>query len=213
MGKKNFVIIGAIVAVVVAGLAYLAFAAAQKRSQQRQVKELVVDTTEKLREVLVPQGSPKPAPDVVAPLEANLKRAKAPRDPLLTDAAESYIISAREIARRRAQVDRLTRQAAASRHALASHMAHAAHRNTAWLNEAITLKKRVEDDHFNLGVELKALDELLYTLPEAEKTLAPHVGRAVLIDDALRDSTRKQTQDEMRRAADDLAGARRLNFR
>ena len=213
MGKKNFVIIGAIVAVLVAGLAYLAFAASQKRSQQRQVKELVVDTTEKLREVLVAQGSPKPAPDMVAPLDANLKSVKAPRDPLLTDAAESYIISAREIARRRAQVERLTRQAAASRQALATHMAHAAHRNTAWLNEAITLKKRVEDDHFNLGVELKALDELLYTLPEAEKTLAPHVGRAVLIDDALRDSARKQTQDELRRAADDLEGARRLNFR
>jgi hypothetical protein len=62
-------------------------------------------------------------------------------------------------------------------------------------------------------VELKALDELLYTLPEAEKTLAPHVGRAVLIDDTLRDSARKQTQDEMRRAADDLQRARHLNFR
>ena len=209
MGKRNIVVIGAIVAVLAAGLAYLAFAAAQKRSQQRHVKELVVDTTQKLREVLVARN----APDVVAPLDANLKRAKAPRDPLLADAAESYILSAREIARRRAQVDRLTRESAASRQALATHMAHAGHRNAAWLNEAITLKKRVEDDHFNLGVELKALDQLLYTLPEAEKTLAPHVGRAVLIDDTLRDSARKQTQDEMRRAADDLQRARHLNFR
>lgn len=209
MAKRNIVIIGAIVAVLAAGLAYLAFATAQKRSQQRHVKELVVDTTERLREVLVARD----APDVVAPLDANLKRAKAPRDPLLADAAESYILSAREIARRRAQVDRLTRESAASRQALAAHMANAGHRNTAWLNEAITLKKRVEDDHFNLGVELKALDELLYTLPEAEKTLAPHVGRAVLIDDTLRDSARKQTQDEMRRAADDLQRARHLNFR
>ena len=213
MGKRNFVIIGAIVAVLVAGLGYLAFAAAQKRSQQRQVKELVVDTTEKLREVLVARGLQKRAPDVVAPLDANLKRARAPRDPLLTDAAESYILSAREIARRRAQVDRLTREAASSRQALAAHMANAGHRNTAWLNEAITLKKHVEDVHFDLGVELKALDQLLYELPEAEKTLAPHVGRAVLLDDTLRDSARKQTEDDMRRAADDLQRARRLNFR
>ena len=209
MGKRNIVIIGAIVAVLAAGLAYLGFAAAQKRSQQRQVKALVVDTTEKLREVLVTRNSP----DVVAPLEANLKMAKAPRDPKLADAAESYIVSAREIARRRAQVDRLTRQAAASRQALAAHMAYAGHRNTAWLNEAIVLKKRVEDDHFSLGMELKALDELLSTLPAAEKTLEPHVGRAVLIDDGLRDSARKQTEDEMRRAADDLERARHLNFR
>lgn len=209
MGKRNLVIIGAIVAVLIAGLAYLAFAAAQKRSQQRHVKDLVVDTTEKLREVLVARSSP----DVVEPLDANLKQVKAPRDPRLADAAESYIISAREIARHRAQVDRLTRRAAASRQALATHMAHSGHRNTAWLNEAIALKKRVEDDHFNLGVELKALDELLYTLPDTEKTLAPQVGRTVLIDDALRDSARKQTQDEMRRAADDLERARHLDFR
>jgi hypothetical protein len=111
------------------------------------------------------------------------------------------------------QVDRLTRQAAASRQALAGHMAHAAHRNTAWLHEAVALKKRVEHDHFELGVELKALNGLLYTLPEAEKTLEPLVGAEVLIDDGLRDSARKQTQDEMRRAADDLQRARHLNFR
>lgn len=209
MGKRNIVIIGAIVALLGAGVAYLGIAAAQKRSQQRHVKALVVDTTEKLREVLVARN----APDVVQPLDANLEQARAPRDPQLADAAESYIVSAREIARRRAQVDRLTRQAAASRQALAAHMARAGQRNTAWLNEAIVLKKRVEEDHFNLGMELKALDELLYTLPEAEKTLEPRVGRAALIDDALRDSARKETQDEMRRAADDLEGARRLSFR
>jgi len=211
MGNRNIntVIIGAIVAVLIAGLAYLAFVAVQKRSQQRQVKDLVVDTTQKLRQVL---GS-RTSPDYVAPLDANVKQARAPRDPRLTDAAEQYIIGAREIARRRVEVDRLTREAAASRQALAGHMAHASQRNAAWLNEAVVLKKRVEEDHFNLGMELKALDQLLYTLPEAEKSLAPHVGRDALIDEGLRDAARKQTQDDMRRAADDLARARHLNLR
>jgi hypothetical protein len=210
MGNRTVAVIGSAIAlVVVAGLAHFGYAAAQKRSQQRHIKELVVDTTEKLRQVLLA----KAASDVVAPLDANLKQAKAPRDPGLADAAEEYILGAREIARRRAEADRLSRQAAASRQALAAHMAHASHRGTGWMDQAIALKKRVEDDHFNLGMELKALDQLLATLPDAEERLAPRVGRDALIDDNLRVAARKQAEDELRRSAADLEGARRLNVR
>lgn len=207
--SRPLVIGGVILAMVVAGLAYLAYGAAQKRAQQRHVKELVVDTTEKLRQVLVA----KTALDLFAPLDANLKAARAPRDPKLADAAEHYILGAREIARRRTDIERLSRQAAASRQALASHMGNAGHRGPAWMNQAVVLKKRVEDDHFALGLSLKALDELLFTLPDAERRLAPHVGRDVLIEASVRDSARKQTQDELRRANDDLERIRRLNLR
>ena len=200
---------GVIVALIVAGLGYMAYVAAQKRAQQRHVQALVRDTTDKLRQVLVA----KTAPDVVGALDENLKSARAPRAPAFADAAELYIIGAREIARRRADVERLSRQAGASRRALAAHMSHAAHRGTAWLHQALALKKRVEDDHFNLGVALKALDELLFTLPDAEQRLAPYVPRELLIEASLRDSARKQAQDEMHRAADDLERARRLNLR
>ena len=207
--KKHFIAAGVIAALVVAGLAFIAWGQAQKRSQQRQVKELIVDTTQKLRQVL----SAKVAPDAVASLDANLKAAKAPRDRPLADAAEHYIIGAREIARRRADIERMSQQAAGSRQALAAHMSHSAGRSTAWMNQAIALKKRVEDDHFNLGLALKALDQLLFTLPDAEQRLAPHVGREVLIEASLRDTARKQTQDQLHRAADDLERARRINLR
>jgi hypothetical protein len=200
---------GTIAVLIAAGLAYLGYAAAQKRSQQKRVSELVVDTTAKLREVLVA----KRVPDLVAPLDANLNEAKAPRDPKFADAAEQYIISAREIARRRAEIERLERRAAESRQALAAHMARASHRGTGWLDQAVALKKRVEDDHFNLGVELKALDQLLFSLPEAEQALAPHVARDSLIEETLRVSARQQAQDDLRRATDDLQHARRLNVR
>ena len=210
MGNRNVgIVVGVIAALVVAGLGYMIFAAAQKRSQQKHVKEVVVDTTQKLRQVLVA----KAAPDMVASLEANLTSAKAPRDPKLADAAEHYIIGAREIARRRGDIERLSRQAASSRQALAGHMSHAAHRSTAWMNQAVTLKKRVEDDHFNLSLALKGLDELFFILPDAEQRLAPHVGRDALIEASLRDSARKETQDQLHRASDDLDRARRLNLR
>jgi hypothetical protein len=210
MRKQNLAVVAGIVLVaVVATLGYLAYAAAQKRAQQRHVKELVVDTTDKLRKVL----SAKAAPEMVAALDANLQAAKAPRDPKLADAAEHYILGAREIARRRADIERLSRQAAASRQALAGHMSHAAHRNDAWMRNAIALKKRVEDDHFNLGLSLKGLEQLLFTFPDAEQRLAPLVGRDMLIEASLRESARKQAQDELHRATDDLDRARRLNLR
>jgi hypothetical protein len=196
----------AIAVVVAAGLGYFGYVTTQKHSQQQRVKAVVADTTEKLRQVL----ASKSTADLAGPLDANLKQAKAPRDPKFADAAELYIISAREIARRRAEIDRLTRQAAASRQALAAHMANAAHRGTGWLNQAVALKKRVEDDHFNLGVELKALDELLFTLPDAEQTLEPYVGRDALVDVSLSAAARKETQAELRRSTDELERARHL---
>ena len=209
MAKRDVIVVGVIGAAMLAIVAYVGWASAQKRAQQRHVRELVVDTTEKLRQVLVA----KTAPDLAPALDANLSATKAPRDPKLADAAEHYILGAREIARRRTAAERYARQAAASRHALAAHMASASQRGTGWLNQALALKKRVEDDHFNIGVELKALDELLFSMSDAEQRLAPHVGREILVEESLFTAARKQAQDDLRRSADDLEGARRLNLR
>jgi hypothetical protein len=59
------VAVGAVALIVVAGLGYMAYAAAQKKSQQRHVKEVVVDTSGMLRQVL----AGKSARVLVAPLE------------------------------------------------------------------------------------------------------------------------------------------------
>src|SRR5678816_3466998 len=96
MAKRDVIVVGVIGAAMLAIVAYVGWASAQKRAQQRHVRELVVDTTEKLRQVLVA----KTAPDLAPALDANLSAAKAPRDPKLADAAEHYILGAREIARR-----------------------------------------------------------------------------------------------------------------
>src|SRR3989442_15814089 len=176
----------AVLALVVGG--YLTYAAAQKRVQQRQVAEMVRDTTEKLQQAL----APKPAPELIAAIDANLKAARAPRDLALADAAEHYILGAREIARRRVDAERLARQAAASRQALAGHMARAAHRNDGWMRDALALKKRVETDYFELGITLKATDELLFKLQDSEKRLEPRLGSDSLLDASVVASARKQ---------------------
>ena len=75
------------------------------------------------------------------------------------------------------------------------------------------LKRRVERDHFELGITLKALDELLYTLPESEKRLADEVGPALLLAENVRQVARKRAQEEARRASAALEQARRLDIR
>jgi len=198
--------IGLVAAVALALVGYLTYAAAQKRAQQRQVAETVRDTTEKLRQAL----AQKSAPELVDAIDANLKAARAPRDPNLADAAERYIIGAREIARRRVDAERFARQAATSRSALAGHMARAAHRNDGWMRDAIALKKRVETDYFDLGVTLKAMDDLLIKLTDTENRLAPRVGGDALLEAAVVASARKQAQEEAQRATAELNQLRRI---
>jgi hypothetical protein len=197
---------GVIAALVLVLIGYLMYGAAQKRAQQRQVAEMVRDTTGMLRQGL----AQRPAPALVAAIDANLKGARASRDPAFADAAEHYILGAREIVRRRVEAERLERQAAASRQVLAGHMARAAQRNDGWMRDALALKKRVESDYFELGITLKAIDDLLFKLPDAERRLEPRVGSDSLIEASLIASARKQAQDEARRATDELNQLRRI---
>jgi len=163
-------------------------------------------TAPKLRQALTAKADAA----LAAAIDANLQATRAPRDPQLAAAAEQYILSAREITRRLADVDRLWRQAQTSRAALAGHMARASYRSDPWLRDALALKKRMENDYFDLGVQLKAIDELFYALPDVERRVEPHVGAAVLLEPALADSVRKKVQAEAKRAADELDRARNI---
>jgi hypothetical protein len=199
-------IIAALVLAVAGGSAYWIHAKKQKDEQQRLVAALLGDTTTQLRKAL---SGPVP-PEIVAHLDGNLKQAKAPRDRELAEAAGEYIHGAREIVRRRVDADRLAREAAMSRRALAMHMAAASGRDTYWIRVATDLKKRVERDHFELEVSLKALSELLFTLPESQKRLEPRVGSALLLETKEMLAARERAQEAAKRFADELEKTRRL---
>ena len=199
-------IIGVIAIAAVALISYAVYAGAQKKAQQRQVIAVVEDTTGKLRQALTQKSSP----ELVEALDANLKSARAPRDPQLSNAAEHYILSAREIARRRSDSNQLWARAEESRRALAGHMARAERRSEPWLRSAVSLKKRVEDDYFQLTLTLKGLDEILFKLPEEEKPYAARYGADTLLPRDEIDQARKRAQADLKRAEDELAGARRI---
>jgi hypothetical protein len=199
-------IIAVLVLAIAGGTGYWLYADKKRKEERRHVIALLQDTTTELRKAL----RTPPAPDLVQKLDSNLKLAKSPRDRLLEDAAEHYIQGAREIVRRRADAERLTREASMSRRALSMHMAAAARRDSYWIRVASDLKKRVERDHQDLDLSLKALSQLLFTLPDAQKRLEPHVEASLLLEDAERRAARDRAQQALERAHQELEKVRSL---
>jgi hypothetical protein len=177
---------------------------ARARLEAREVVVTVRESTAQLKLGL------KLVPEALAKLEKNLATAKEWSDVEMAEAAEEYILGAREILRRRAEATRLARKAAASRAALAAHMHAADRRNSAWIRNATQLKRQVERDHFDLNVQLSALADLLQSLPEANKRLAPHVEASLLLDDATRRSAHSGVLAEAKRADAQLQKTRSL---
>ena len=204
VGRK--IVVAALALAIAGGTGYYLYAAKQKREQQRRVAALLADTTTLLRKAL----SAPPAAEVLGRIDGNLKAAKGPGDRELAAAAEDYIHGAREIVRHRGNAERLTREAAMSRRALSMHMGAASGRDTYWIRVASDLKKRVERDHQELEVSLKTLSHLLFTLPVAQKELAPHVEAALLLDDGERRKAREEVDAAAKRANDELEKVRRL---
>lgn len=182
---------------------------AKKRAEERALVSVLTDATAQLRQVFK-----APAPGALEKIEAGLRLTKDWSNAEVTDATQHYLIGAREILRRRADSLRFTEKAAASRAALAEHMKRAAgRRGGSWFRTASDLKKQVERDHFDLELSLKTLAELLDTLPDAHKRLAPHVQASLLLEDSARKEARAQVVEEARRAAGELEKARRLQGR
>lgn len=206
MGGPTKAIVAAVVLAIAASTAYSLFAAKQKKDQQHAVATALGDTTVQLRKAL----STAPSAEVVSRIDNNLKAAKAPRDPQLADAAEHYILGAREIAKRRSDAERLTREAAMSRRALTMHMKAASNRDSYWIRVASDLKKRAERDHFELETSLKALSYLLDSLPEAEKRLAEHVDASLLLEEKERRIARQRAADAQTLASQELEKVRQL---
>jgi hypothetical protein len=191
--------------VIAGGVGYGLHQQVKKRAEARAVVSVVTETTAQLRDVLK-----RPSPQVAEKIDGNLRVARSWSNGYMADAAEHYLIGAREIAKKRADAARHAQEFAASRAALAAHMRRAAQRDSSWIRTASRLKKQVEQDHFYLESSLNALAELLQSLPEAQKRLAPYVEASLTLDDAARRRARQQALDEAKRAALDLERARTL---
>jgi hypothetical protein len=200
-----------LIAVFALGIAYWAWGNYQKKSQHEKISGLVAQGTVPLKAVL--SGS-APTAAHIAEVEGAMKTFESTsrsRQLALAGAAEAYLISARAVILKRAEVQRLAPQAEASRHALTLHMNSIRGRSDSWIRRAAELKKKMDFDHGELDRQLRALQELIRTLPDAEKPLIPFVGRAVLVEDATRLAALKEVEGQIKRAADETQKTGRLD--
>ena len=207
--RKNLITLGilsVIALVLVAFIATNAYRGHRKKVEDQRLAAFVADATVELRHALdkTPSGAS------LTKLEDYLQSAKSSPNPALGSAAEHYLLSAREITRRRVESERFGRQAATSRQALTVHMSRSASRGPGWIQQAADLKRRVEADHVELARTLKALEELLTQFPEAGKRIAPHVAADSLIDMKEIEAARVRTQEISKNAAAELEKVRRL---
>ena len=198
-------LVGAVGIAIAVGVGYLLHKEAQQRSESRAVVTIVQEATIELE-----RGLKMPSQEAVAKIDGDLRVAQSWHNQELVQAAEPYLVGVREILRRRADASLLTQKAAKSRAALAAHMSHAERRDTPWIRAAMELKRQVERDHFDLDVQLNALADLLGSLPEANKRLAPHVQESLLFEDSKRRGARDAVLAEAKRARDELEKARAL---
>jgi hypothetical protein len=204
--SKIGTVIAALAGIAIAwGVGYGLHKAAKKRSEARAVVSVVGETTTQLRDALK-----TPSREALEKIEGNLRVARTWSNPEVADATEIYLLGAREIVRRRTEASRYAQKAAASRAALSAHMNRAGHRDSPWFRTAIDLKKQVERDHVDLDIQLKALADLLDTLPDAHKRLEPHVAASLLLEDGLRRQARGAVLEEAKRASAELDKTRSL---
>jgi hypothetical protein len=189
--------------------AYWMYGNYQKRAQQKSIAALVSEGTAQLKAALA--GEPGAAG--LARIDAILQELRGTgtsRQIAMAGAAEGYLVSARAIIQREADVARAAPRVAASRQAVAAHLRAPRGRDDSWIRRASDLKKRMDQDQAELDRQLKTLRDLVYTLPEAEKALEPYVDKSLLLGAASQQAALKKVEAETARAEDEASKAGRL---
>jgi len=189
--------------------AYWMFGSYQKQAQHKSIAALAAEGTAQLKAALAGEPSAAGIARIDALLE-ELRRAGTSRQIAMAGAAEGYLVSARAIVLREADVARAEPRAAASRQALAAHMRAPRGRDDSWIRRASDLKKRMDQEQAELDRQLKTLRDLIYTFPEAEKALAPYVDNSLLLGAAPQQAALKKVEAHIARAEGEAVRAGRL---
>ena len=139
--------------------------------------------------------------DAVAQNLEKLRREDLSRSKPLAEAAELYLTDAQAILRNHAAAARARAASVASHRALTSHLAHAAGRGTAWIQQAVALKTRAERDNFDYRTAVEALAGLYHTHRESQVKLRAVAPGVPLLEEAQRQSLRQQALDAEKQAA------------
>jgi len=217
-GPKPIVI--ALVAVVVAVIAYWGFRTYQKRAVDATVVASIQDASQRLRSALTLAAGPYKAVTLKAAeqiatdadevdhrLQA-LRHAGPASDMTLVDAADGYLLTVREVLKRIADSHKRRLMLAESTQALREHMRADNHTGT-WVTQAVRGKERMDDDFRGFRTNTEAVDTLLATFPESQKKVARYVGAGAFIDDKLLADVRRRATEELKRVTAEHEGFNR----
>ena len=217
--SRNSIIAGAAALVVLAGAAWLAHGAWQKRRLDAQVAQLVGEAGARLQATLGADIN-APSTDLVQKLDQSiretdaglgaLRAASARPDRPLVEAADDYLLTVLEVLRRQAGSARGRLKFAESHRALAAHLAQAGQRSGNWMSEAVFLRQRMDKDFFDYQIAAMSLGNLLKGYPDSYKKIAARLPGAVLPSDASAKEARARALDAVSATRQEYEKAKQL---
>ncbi|MDH5221718.1 MAG: hypothetical protein OEW94_10865 [Betaproteobacteria bacterium] len=141
---------------------------------------------------------------------AALRAEDASRNRALAEAAEIYVSDVRAILRNHAGASRALIAARASRLGLAAHLDRAAARGPGWIDTAVKLKKRAEQDSFEARTAAEALEGLLKGHRDSQARLRAVLPGAPLLEEGARAKLQQAARAALDKAEQDLQQLRRL---
>jgi|SRR5882672_1882948 len=208
------VAIAAVALVVTVALLIWGYGAHKKREADKAILTLVTDTGTRLRDALGIETAPptadrarfvKKLDEHAATAEYNLqafKRLDSGSNQALADAADDYLVTAREILKRQAEGHRYRLLMAESEQALRAHM-RSSDRSAAWVQGAVKAKERMNKDFRGYSLAAETFGKLLGSFPASQKKMAAYVAPAALIDSALIGTTRERVANDVKQVTAD----------
>lgn len=220
--KSRNAMVAAVAVIIVSIVGYWSFGEYRKREQHSTVASLVADASTRMREALSAEAGgasadpierarrlDEQANEIDKRLEA-LHRVGAAPNRALYDAGELYLITARELLRRKAASFRQDVAVAQSRKNLHALMRDAGRRSRTWFGQTMRAKEEFEKDVFSYRLSVDAMGNLLESLPNTRAQLKGYVEPAQLLDEELRAKAYEQARAASKSAADEVEQARRF---
>jgi hypothetical protein len=197
--NKNYIRTAVVIvaAVILAIGTYLAY---EKYTRRTHAVAMVEDAALRLRATVQAQAEgSNPASDeasatAVEAYANTLRSMNTSSFAALADAADDYLVTAREIMRRAVNMGLAKARLTLSVEALASHI-RGDRGAGAWTHEAVQRKQTLDTDlrHYRIAVESYAT--LMSGLSASQAKIAPFVDASVLIDERVIDQARKRALD------------------
>lgn len=186
---RNGIIAGIVAVVVLAGIAYGGYSTVKKRQRQAEVVQQVGAAGVRLEAALGVDIN-APSAEMLKTLDASIQATDADLqslrtgssgfNPALVEAADEYVAVVLNVMRREAGSARGRQKFAESHKALTAHLSQVGQRSPQWMNEAVRLRKQLDNDYFDYNTAASSLANMLRGYPQSRKKIVALVPAASL---------------------------------